>query len=345
MPFYIKNLFVSFIVALVGGYLASLLHIPLPWTLGSLFTAIVWNLCTSHYTILKQGRRIGQFIIGVSLGLYFTRDIVHLITQEWFLLSLGVVLCLLMSLVIIFINAQRHLSFATVYFTYLPGGASEMVNMSKKFGADPAFVAIGHTIRVIVLVFSVPLLATLWSDAEGVATTAKPDEHWMFWGIIVSLLCSFIGVFIWKQLKQANPWMIGALLGTALPTYFMELSMKVPVSLLALAQVLLAMALADPITKKTIIHSLQYMRGMLLSSMLNIGALILAAYVIASSFHLDFLTIGLGMMPGGISEMGLTSKQLHLNVAIVTTMQTLRLLMVMIVARPIFVGIERLRNS
>lgn len=86
------KLFVSFIVALIGGYLASLLNIPLPWTLGSLFTAILWNLFTTHYEILKPGRRIGQFIIGISLGLYFTQDIVELIIQEWFLLSLGVVM-------------------------------------------------------------------------------------------------------------------------------------------------------------------------------------------------------------------------------------------------------------
>lgn len=341
----IKNLLVSFIVAFIGGYLASLLHIPLPWTLGSLFTAIIWNLSTQNYTVLKQGRRIGQFIIGVSLGLYFTKDIVQLITQEWFLLSLGVVLCLLMSLIIIFINVKQHPSFATVYFTYLPGGASEMVNMSKKFGADPAFVAIGHTIRVVVLVFSVPLLATIWSDAEHVANVVQSENNIVFLGILASLVCSFVGVFTWKKLKQANPWMIGALFGTALPTYFMELSMKVPVPLLAFAQVLLAMALADPITKKTILHSLKYMKGMMLSSMLSIGALILAAYVIASSFHLDFLTIGLGMMPGGISEMGLTAKQLNLNVAIVTTMQTLRLLMVMVVARPIYVWIGHFRKS
>lgn len=50
------------------------------------------------------------------------------------------------------------------------------------------------------------------------------------------------------------------------------------------------------------------------------------------------------MMPGGISEMGLTAKQLNLNVAIITTMQTLRLLIVMLVAKPIFIWIQQLKN-
>lgn len=339
-----RNLLISFTVAIIGGYLASLLNIPLPWTLGALFTSIVWNLCTQHYVVLKQGRRIGQFIIGISLGLYFTRDIVHLISQEWFLLSLGVFACLFVSLMTIFINAKQHASFATIYFTYLPGGASEMVNMSKKFGADPAFVAIGHTVRIVLLVFSVPLLATIWSDVSRVSDVAYVENHLSILGMIIIGICSLIGVLGWKKLKQANPWMIGALLGTALPTYFMELSMKVPVSFLAFAQVLLAMALADPITTQTVKQGLKYMRGMILSSMMGIVALIVVAYVISMSFHLDFLTIGLGMMPGGISEMGLTAKQLHLNVAIVTTMQTLRLLMVMVVARPVFVWIEYFRK-
>lgn len=220
-----------------------------------------------------------------------------------------------------------------------------MVNMSKKFGADPAFVAIGHTVRIVVLVFSVPLLATIWADVERVNQNVVIENEIVWLGIMMIFIGSFFGVFFWKKIKQANPWMIGALLGTALPTYFMELSMKVPVSLLALAQVLLAMALADPITVKTVKHGLQYMRGMLLSSILGIGALIIFAYIISSLFQLEFLTIGLGMMPGGISEMGLTAKQLNLNVAIVTTMQTLRLLIVMLVARPVFIWIQRFQTT
>ena len=340
-----KNLLVSFMIAALGGYIASLLHIPLPWTLGALFTSILWNLSSSRYEIFTHGRKTGQFIIGISLGLYFTKDIVALIGREWFLLSLGVICCLLVSLVTILSISKKRLSFATIYFTYLPGGASEMVNLSKKFGADQAFVAIGHTVRIILLVFSVPLLASIWVDVERVSQQAVVATNIQVTGLIASLIGSIIFITIWRKLKQANPWMIGALIGTAIPTYFMDLTMKVPVPLLAFAQVLLAMALADPITRTTLQHSLKYLKGMLLTSALGIAALIFSAYIISALFHLDFLTIGLGMMPGGISEMGLTAKQLNLNVAIVTTMQTMRLLIVMLVAKPIFIWIQQWRKS
>lgn len=339
-----KHLLISFIVALIGGYLASLLNIPLPWTLGALFTSILWNLFTPNYTIFKSGRRVGQFLIGTSLGLYFTRDIVELIIAEWLLLSLGVMGCLLVSLFLILFNVRKPLAFSTIYFTYLPGGASEMVNLSKKFGADPAVVAIGHTVRIIVLVFSVPLLATIWVDVEHLDLVSKTENNVRILGILAIAIGSVIGITLWKKSKQANPWMIGTLLGTALPTYFMELSMKMPVSLLALAQVLLAMALADPITVKTLQHGLKYLKDMFISTILGIIALILSAYILSVIFNFEFLTIGLGMMPGGISEMGLTAKQLNLNVAIVTTMQTLRLVIVMVVAKPIFICLERLRH-
>lgn len=339
-----KYLFISFLVALLGGYLASILKIPLPWTLGALFISILWNLFTPNYTILKSGRRIGQFIIGISLGLYFTPDIVALIIKEWLLLSLGVTCCLLVSLLLILFNSFKSLTFATVYFTYLPGGASEMVNLSKQFGADPAVIAIGHTVRIIMLVFSVPLLATIWVDIERIYDIPKLDDHFSLVGILVISICSAIGIALWRKSKQANPWMIGALFGAAIPTYSMELSMTMPAPLLAFAQILLAMALAAPITVKTLKIGSKYLKEMILSTAIGIGMLTFFSYILSFIFSFEFLTTGLGMMPGGISEMSLTAKQLNLNVAIVTTMQTLRLVIVMVVAKPMYVWLEQLHR-
>ncbi|MOA44514.1 putative ammonia monooxygenase [compost metagenome] len=44
----------------------------------------------------------------------------------------------------------------------------------------------------------------------------------------------------------------------------------------------------------------------------------------------------LGSMPGGISELGLTAASLQLSVALVSAQQLLRLLLVMLLAEPLY---------
>jgi hypothetical protein len=51
---------------------------------------------------------------------------------------------------------------------------------------------------------------------------------------------------------------------------------------------------------------------------------------------LDEVSLMLGMMPGGITELCLTAEALQLSVALVTAVQVLRLFLVMFLAEPLF---------
>ena len=51
---------------------------------------------------------------------------------------------------------------------------------------------------------------------------------------------------------------------------------------------------------------------------------------------LDEVSLMLGMMPGGITELCLTAEALQLSVALVTALQVLRLSLVMFLAEPLF---------
>jgi len=62
----------------------------------------------------------------------------------------------------------------------------------------------------------------------------------------------------------------------------------------------------------------------------------LAAAGIGGCISGDIRSLTLGMMPGGIAEMSLTAETLHLAVALVTAMQTLRILLVLFLAEPVY---------
>lgn len=330
------NLLLSLIIAGSGGYLATLLGIPLPWMLGSLFASICWNLTSQRFATIPHGRRVAQYTIGVSLGLYFTPTAIALIYNNIGLLFSGVFFCLFVSLIIIYFNARNESSFATIYFTYLPGGASEMTNLSKHYHGDNTYIAIGHTTRIILLVFCVPFLVKLFIPPHETTLQEVVTDQFDLFSLLLLFISSSIGVYIWRFLKQPNPWMLGALLGVGIITYFNNYNFKIPSIYLSIAQILLAMALAEPITRSSLKTSLAALPRMFISSFISIVILFITSYLLSHYFHIEFLTIALGIMPGGISEMSLTALQLDLDVPIVSTLQTTRLIMVMLTAKPIY---------
>ena len=66
-----------------------------------------------------------------------------------------------------------------------------------------------------------------------------------------------------------------------------------------------------------------------------------AALLLAQLGSVDRISLMLGMMPGGITELCLTAEALHLSVAVVTALQVLRLFLVMFLAEPLFVLWQR----
>ena len=61
----------SFVIAAIGGVLANLLHLPIPWLLGSLFAVGGSSMLGMPIKSAAFSRKAGLMIIGISLGLYF----------------------------------------------------------------------------------------------------------------------------------------------------------------------------------------------------------------------------------------------------------------------------------
>ena len=68
-----------------------------------------------------------------------------------------------------------------------------------------------------------------------------------------------------------------------------------------------------------------------------------AAILLSTLGNVDRVSLMLGMMPGGITELCLTAEALHLSVAVVTALQVLRLFLVMFLAEPLFILWQRLK--
>ena len=71
--------------------LCMLLHTPIPWMLGPLFALALLRVAGCDVAAPRPARYVGQWIIGTSLGLYFTPYVVHEVAGLWYLLVAGAV--------------------------------------------------------------------------------------------------------------------------------------------------------------------------------------------------------------------------------------------------------------
>ncbi|PIA71464.1 AbrB family transcriptional regulator [Pseudomonas sediminis] len=328
-----RDLWVTPLAGVVGGYLASLAGWPLPWMVGSLLAVIaVRCLANRPFSELPGGRKAGQWLVASGIGLHFTSDVLEQVLSHLPVIVMGAFGTLLLSLIGIAILRRAGVDRATAFFASMPGGASEMVNLALRHGAQPARVAAAHSLRLLLVVLLIPALFT-W----GLPDVSAPPRAPVDWTWLAGLLAAgAVLAVLWGRLKQPNPWMLGPLVACAVASASFDLHLGLPQGMGQLGQWLIGCALGCHFDRAFFRSAPGFLARVLaftLLAMLAAAALGEALGWLAGEDHLSLM---LGMMPGGITELCLTAEALQLSVALVTALQVLRLFLVMFLAEPLF---------
>ncbi|TRO24398.1 AbrB family transcriptional regulator [Ectopseudomonas mendocina] len=328
-----RDLWVTPLAGVVGGYLASLAGWPLPWMVGSLLAVIaVRCLADRPFSELPGGRKAGQWLVASGIGLHFTSDVLEQVLSHLPVIVMGAFGTLLLSLIGIAILRRAGVDRATAFFASMPGGASEMVNLALRHDAQPARVAAAHSLRLLLVVLLIPALFT-W----GLPDVSAPPRAPVDWTWLIGLLAAgAVLAVLWGRLKQPNPWMLGPLTACAVASASFDLHLGLPQGLGQLGQWLIGCALGCHFDRAFFRSAPGFLARVLaftLLAMLAAAALGEALGWLAGEDHLSLM---LGMMPGGITELCLTAEALQLSVALVTALQVLRLFLVMFLAEPLF---------
>ncbi|RRV36723.1 AbrB family transcriptional regulator [Pseudomonas sp. o96-267] len=328
-----RDLWVTPLAGVVGGYLASLAGWPLPWMVGSLLAVIaVRCLADRPFSELPGGRKAGQWLVASGIGLHFTSDVLEQVLSHLPVIIMGAFGTLLLSLIGIAILRRAGVDRATAFFASMPGGASEMVNLALRHDAQPARVAAAHSLRLLLVVLLIPALFT-W----GLPDVSAPPRAPVDWTWLAGLLAAgAVLAVLWGRLKQPNPWMLGPLVACAVASASFDLHLGLPQGMGQLGQWLIGCALGCHFDRAFFRSAPGFLARVLaftLLAMLAAAALGEALGWLAGEDHLSLM---LGMMPGGITELCLTAEALQLSVALVTALQVLRLFLVMFLAEPLF---------
>ncbi len=320
------------LIGAFGGWLASLANWPLPWMVGSLLAVIAVRCSGWLVSEVPRGRQVGQWIVASAIGLHFTGEVMREVLAHFGVILAGAVGTLLLGLIGIFILLRSGSDRATAFFASMPGGASEMVVLANRHQAEAASVAAAHSLRLLLVVLIVPALFT-W----GLPTVAAPPPAPVSWPWLAVLLpAGGLLALLWKRLGQPNPWMLGPLTACALASVAFDLHIGLPGWAGALGQWLIGCSLACHFDRPFFRSAPAFLLRILLFTLLAMLVAAALGGALGWLTALDEVSLMLGMMPGGITELCLTAEALQLSVALVTAVQVLRLFLVMFLAEPLF---------
>ena len=141
---------------------------------------------------------------------------------------------------------------------------------------------------------------------------------------------------LWKRLGQLNPWMLGPLTACAVASVAFDLHIGLPGWAGALGQWLIGCSLACHFDRPFFRSAPAFLVRILLFTLFAMLVAAALGGALGWMTALDEVSLMLGMMPGGITELCLTAEALQLSVALVTAVQVLRLFLVMFLAEPLF---------
>lgn len=320
-------------LALAGaaGGLCALAHLPLAWLLGAMLGTMAgafvgWRLHVPH--LLRQ---VMIAVLGVLLGASFHPGLFdHLLGWAG---ALGVLVGYVAVATLVGVGWYRRFGGydpATAYFASTPGGLTEMSLAGEAMGGDLRVLSLAHAVRVIVVVFVLPLtfrygagyeVAALPPGAVGLFDVALGD----------ALLLAATGLVgwplaAWVRLPAgvlAGPLVLSAALHVAGVT-----EARPPAELVAFAQVVVGAAIGSRFGGFALAAA---RRVVLLSAGLSLVLVVMAAGIgtlAAGLVGVPPEAMILALAPGGVAEMSLVALVVGVDTAFVSTLHVLRIALI-----------------
>lgn len=328
------------ILALGGlmGWAAALAGIPLPWLIGPLVATAAVALSGVELKPPPLIRKIGQAVAAAAIGLAFSPEIIETLAGYLDVMILTAAASMLASIGIAKLTSTfAKTSFETAYFSSLPGGVAEMSVLAERYGGDVALVSLAQSLRIILVVLSVPVALVALSadlDTNAYSATALQDVHLL--ALLLMLAAAFILAVLLDRLRIMNAWFLGGLAVGVTVALAQVPASQVPFQLVDAAQVMIGCALGSRIDQGIIVRLRRSLPAAIIGTALLILFNAAMAWIVGLWVGIDLPALVLAMAPGGIAEMSITAKALHLAVPLVTAFHLVRVLMIILVSAPAY---------
>lgn len=328
-------------VGLVGALIFAILDLPIPWLLGSMFSAIVAMKLTlplaSIPGLLERWMRVA---IGVSLGPAVASSISLNAGDLPFAIICAVLVTLSTALGgMLWFQSQTNLPRSSSFLSAVPGGLSVFFGLSDNHGHRTQ-ILLAHTVRVVIVVVFISLLARLLGIAPQVDVLPQGAGHshaivaglsWQGGANPLVLLLLLVANFILaERVKIAGGHVIIPMLTTAAIAGLSPVPVDSPEVVQSIAMLVFGIVLGQQVAKSSGADNRQLLRAATVFSCLAILFVACIAFVLAEIIPQSFLVLFLALAPGGIAEVSLVALALGLDAGLVALLHSCRFLFIVL---------------
>ena len=157
------NLLILLIGSVILIYIFDKIKVPAPLLAGALVASGILQITEiASYKLPDQSINFCLLILGASVGCRFAdkslneviKNTVHSFVATALLVVLGIIAAIAASYFV-------ENSFLTLLLSYCPGGIYEVAVIAIAFDLNPNFVAFHHIIRLLMILFTIPVILKL----------------------------------------------------------------------------------------------------------------------------------------------------------------------------------------
>lgn len=332
-------------LALIGGLLFKVIHLPIPWLLGPMIVIFISSKLFPSLPPLwpNAARNAGMIIVGYSIGLSLTVATLQQIGGQLpSMIGLTALLIFFAVLTAYIITKISGISFPTVLLGSIPGGLTQMVILAEEVkGIDITVVTFLQVSRLMMIIIFVPLL--IFSPIFGVdldsvnELLAHSTASWsgLFPNIFLFAIACTGMALLGKKIRFPTAFILLPMITTAVIQFAGIDAPALPSAILDAAQLLIGSAIGLMLKPERLTNKLQ-MIGLALGSglVLLLFACILA-FILMKWHHISPATAMLSMSPGGMDQMSIIAHEVNADIATVSCYQLFRTLFIFLAVPPL----------
>lgn len=330
-----RQLLPALALGTAGGALFHVFNLPLAWMIGAMVATTAACLAGARIAVPGELRSGMIMVLGIMLGSGFSPEMLdHM--GRWSISLAMLVPFIIASLLagMLYLKLTTRYHPATAYFTAAPGGFNEMVLSGGANGGDERAIALAHSARVMLVVFTIPIWFEFLHGADrgnggtalGPGLTDLSVQDWL------TLAACAIGYPIARALRIPAAALVGPMVLSA-AVHLAGLTANAPPGLIvAIAQVVVGSAIGSRFVGSRLSA---IFRTLLVATGLT-AVLVVVAVAFAWGVHLltgiGLVDLILAFAPGGLAEMSLVALALGVDAAFVATHHIVRIALIVLFA-------------
>ena len=331
----INKSYVAIIIGIIGGYLGTLINLPLPWLLGSLGLNLIVSFTRFEVKFSPKLLNPIFIFIGIILGGTLNVTLLYKI-HLWIFSSIAMLIYVIISTILVsyyFIKICKFEKIVAILAS-LPGAfvpiSAALLELKQKH--DSKKVIIPQATRVIFIVCSLPIIFVKNQGFVEINSFGYEHVYNLNYFIEIIFLCilCFVGAKLVKKLKVPSPTLVAAMLISGILYTFEIVNSRFPDIFINITFIFLGTALGSRLNGLKYKELLFFaFHGIIITIILMIISAV-TAYCLQIFFGFNFLPTFLSFAPGGIHETVIISVAYNIDPIFVSYHHFLRIFLIVL---------------